>query len=33
MDNANKHKSREYDWHPTRSWMKRYNSDIKKFYF
>jgi hypothetical protein len=33
MDNMNKHKSREFDWHPRRNWLRRYINDLRKFYF
>lgn len=28
-----KHKSREFGWHPDRSWQRHFDKDIKKFYY
>lgn len=32
-DNVNKFKSREYEWHPRRSWKRRYLQDLKKLFY
>ena len=31
-DTKNKHKRREHDWHPKRSWLRRYLSELRQLF-